>query len=72
MIDPAEFVENPVWCIVTGKDRDWPPPWQHIARVADKKPLCGQRIKHLNVYELFGDGYLCPKCETMYVEGKPL
>lgn len=68
MIDPAEFVNNPTWCIVTGKDEFG---LQHIARLVDGKLLCGVRIKNTgaNLFDLFSSAYLCRKCEAKYLSG---
>lgn len=63
-----EFVENETWEIVTGEQWD---ALQHIARKSDHVPLCGVKIKHLEQWDLFGYGYLCGKCERMYLEAQP-
>jgi len=68
VISRDEFVGNEVWCVVTGADEFGV---QHVGRLLDKQALCGVRIKHVQVSDLFAAAYLCEKCMRAYLAASP-
>jgi hypothetical protein len=63
-IAEEEFIENKIFCIVTGKNEFG---LQHIAyHTKTNKPLCGINIKYYKVWDLFDSTHFCQKCSDIY------